>query len=269
MTHNIPAHLLQRDAIRVAVIGCGGNGSVIATGLPYLHQALLAAGHPGGLDVTLIDGDTISPTNCVRQPFSRSEIGLHKCIVLASRINLFWGLRWSALAEHAGPDQDIERADIVIGCVDTRAARATIQEHVTGNATVSYWLDLGNGAGGGQFVLGQPWNSRNRRRAGRLRTVAELFPEVADRETPEDDAPNCSALAALERQEPFVNGVLAHHALAMLARLFRQGRLDVHGAFVNAAEQRVQPIPINQDVWRRLRSCPGRRRNLRTASTTA
>ena len=38
------------------MIGCGGNGSVIAMGFPYIHQALLAA----GLDVTLIDGDKVS-----------------------------------------------------------------------------------------------------------------------------------------------------------------------------------------------------------------
>lgn len=253
MTHSLPAHLLQRDAIRVAVIGCGGNGSVIATGLPYLHQALLAAGHRGGLDVTLIDGDIISPTNCVRQPFSHFEVGLHKSIVLASRINLFWGLHWKAIPHHAATGQNVEHADIVIGSVDTRAARATIQELATGSATVTYWLDLGNGATGGQFVLGQPWNRRNPRRATRLRTVAELFPEVADLHMPEDDAPSCSALAALDRQEPFVNGVLAHHALALLAQLFRHGRLYHHGAFVDAASSRALPIPIDMATWRRFR----------------
>jgi hypothetical protein len=31
--------------MRVLVVGCGGNGSAIAAGLPYLHQALLAYGH--------------------------------------------------------------------------------------------------------------------------------------------------------------------------------------------------------------------------------
>lgn len=260
MTHSVPAHLLQRDEIRVAVIGCGGNGSVIATGLPYLHQALLAAGHRRGLDVTLIDGDIISPTNCVRQPFSRSEIGLHKSIVLASRINLFWGLHWKTIPHHVASGQNVEHTDIVIACVDTRAARATIQQLVAGNATVTYWLDLGNGATGGQFVLGQPWNRRNPRRATRLRTVAELFPEVADPQLPEGDAPSCSALAALERQEPFVNGVLAHHALALLAQLFRHGRLDHHGAFVNVSAQHVQPIPIEPRAWKglRRRSGPGR-----------
>lgn len=251
MTHAIPAHLLQRQTIRVVVVGCGGNGSVIAMGLPYIHQALLAAGHPGGLDVTVIDGDTVSPSNCVRQPFSRSEIGLNKCIVLISRINLFWGLRWKAIPDHVGPGQKLDEAEIVISCVDTRAARATIERLVTGNATVSYHLDLGNGATGGQFVLGQPLNRRNPRRATRLRTATELFPEIMDTSLGEDDAPSCSAVAALDKQEPFVNQALASHALALLARLLRHGTLDTHGAFVNVSQHQVQPIAISSQIWLR------------------
>jgi hypothetical protein len=47
---------------------------------------MLAWGDPHGLDVTLVDGDRISRTNCVRQPFRESEIGLHKATVLATRI---------------------------------------------------------------------------------------------------------------------------------------------------------------------------------------
>jgi hypothetical protein len=54
-------------------------------------RALLACGHPEGLHVTLLDPEVISPTNCVRQPFSQSEIGLYKSVVLANRLNLFWG----------------------------------------------------------------------------------------------------------------------------------------------------------------------------------
>lgn len=253
MKHTLPAHLLQRRAIRVVVIGCGGNGSVMAMGLPYIHQALLLAGHPGGLDVTLIDGDIVSPTNCVRQPFSQSEIGLSKSVVLASRINLFWGLGWKAIQEQVSKSQKVEEADIVISCVDTRSARTDIDKLVGGDASVTYWLDLGNGADGGQFVLGQPWNRRNPRRADRLRTASELFPELTDMTLEEDTAPSCSALEALERQEPFVNQTLASHALALLSRLFRHIELDVHGAFVSVAHQRVQPLDIDQATWRKTR----------------
>ena len=48
MTHTLDPQLLERP-IRILVVGCGGNGSAIVSGLPYLHQAMLAFGHPGGL----------------------------------------------------------------------------------------------------------------------------------------------------------------------------------------------------------------------------
>src|SRR5215472_2372179 len=122
-THTIHSELLRRR-VRVLVVGCGGTGSAIAGGLPYLHHATLASGHPGGLHVTLMDGDTISPTNCVRQQFARSEIGLNKAVVLVNRLNIFWGFDWEAVPASLRSHDKIERIDIVIGCVDTRAARA-------------------------------------------------------------------------------------------------------------------------------------------------
>ncbi len=70
MEHHIHPELLRR-CVRVLVVGCGATGSAVAAGLPYLHQALIAWGHPGGLHVTVMDGDRISPGNCARQPFSQ------------------------------------------------------------------------------------------------------------------------------------------------------------------------------------------------------
>jgi hypothetical protein len=69
-----------------------------------------------------IDGDRISRANCVRQPFSESEIGLHKAIMLATRINLFWGLGWKG-DPHFVDERWGRETDLLIGCVDSRAAR--------------------------------------------------------------------------------------------------------------------------------------------------
>ncbi len=252
MTHTLPPALLRRT-VEVLVVGCGGNGSAIAAGLPYLHQALLAQGHPGGLDVTLMDGDVISSTNCVRQPFSQHEIGLPKAVVLISRINLFFGLKWQAAPEYF-TEKTNPRADIVVGCVDTREARKRIATWVTGHQRqVYYWLDLGNSAASGQFVLGQPLNGVNRRKANRLRTATELFPEIEDSSLDSDDGPSCSAIDALIQQEPFVNPTIANHALALLARLFRYGSITHQGGFVNVAGSRVNPLAIDPVVWRALR----------------
>jgi PRTRC genetic system ThiF family protein len=103
--HNVHPELLKHR-VRVLVVGCGGNGSAIAAGLPYLHQALLAYGHPEGLHVTLLDPDIISSTNCVRQPFSQSETGLYKSVVLANRLNLFWGWTGREFRKGLTPNED-------------------------------------------------------------------------------------------------------------------------------------------------------------------
>jgi len=259
MTHTLDPQLLER-AIRILVVGCGGNGSAIVSGLPYLHQAMLAFGHPGGLHVTLIDPDTVSETNCVRQPFCRTEIGFPKAIVLAHRINLFWGLNWQGMQATIQQLKRGSDVDFVIGCVDTRKARRAIDKWVT-TARVLYWLDLGNNASSGQFVLGQPKNSANRKKRGRLPTVAELYPEILKRDKKEDDQPSCSAAEALTRQEPFINQNLAYQALAMLSQLLRHGFLSYQGAFCNLTTGRLVPLPIRAVGWN---SAP--RRDYRTTT---
>ena len=232
----------SRSVHRVVVVGCGGTGSAVIGGLPFLQQALLVAGYPG-LHVIVADGDRVTPTNCVRQPFSESEIGLYKSVVLVNRLNLFWGLNWHASTEYVTAKTQ-GKTDIIISCVDTRAARLEITKSPLFKECV-YWLDIGNIADGGQFVLGQPNNDRNRKTRGRLPTVAELFPEIV---TPlldsADDLPACSAVEALERQEPFINQTLAYHSLAMLARLFRHGEITHHGGFVSLANGRMAPLTI-------------------------
>jgi PRTRC genetic system ThiF family protein len=253
-THQIHPGLLKHK-VHVLVVGCGGNGSAIAAGLPYLQQALLAYGHPEGIQVTLLDPDVISATNCVRQPFSQSEIGLYKSVVLANRLNLFWGLDWQGIPERLDPKRRLDGVDIVIGCVDTRKARAAIAKCAGDWSEVDYWLDLGNNSDSGQFVLGEPLYRRNPRRRLRLRTVSELFPEVIQGELDGDGLPSCSAAEALDRQEAFVNPTLANHALALLARLFRYGTISCHGGFVSLSSlSSVQALRVDPKHWQRFRN---------------
>jgi PRTRC genetic system ThiF family protein len=94
--HTLPADMLRHKPVRVVVVGAGGSGSAIVMGLPYLDQAMRVWGHPYGLEVVMMDADTVTQTNCVRQPFSTSDVGQNKATVLINRINLFWGTRWSA-----------------------------------------------------------------------------------------------------------------------------------------------------------------------------
>ncbi len=140
---------------------------------------------------------------------------------------------------------------------NTKAARKQMRHAFTSKTgawrSVRYWLDLGNNASNGQFVLGQPLNGVNRRSAERLRTVTELFPSIMDTSQGEGTLPSCSAAEALDRQEPFINNVLATSALAMLTRLLRYGTLDHHGVFYNAASGRSVPLPIDPEAWTKSR----------------
>ena len=248
--HLLPTYLIQRNKpIRVLVVGAGGTGSAVVMGLPYLHQAMLAWGHPGGLEVILVDPDSVSATNCVRQPFAENDIGQNKAIVLMNRINQFWGIRWNAAAIPFRATTLHRNAhwtpDLVVGCVDSKAARLSIHKALTSRGTYcTYWLDLGNSASSGQYVLGQPLNTINRRARNRLPTVAEKYAEIIDITAGEDTLPSCSAIESLDRQEPFINQTLAMSALSMLSRLLRYGRLHHHGAFFNAVTGHVSPIPV-------------------------
>lgn len=256
--HTLPTDLLCHRAVRVLVIGAGGTGSAVVMGLPYLDQAIRVWGHRYGLAVALMDSDAVSETNCIRQPFSASDIGQNKATVLINRINLFWGTNWQAVPNHFHArsfERDHDRCpDLVIGCVDTRSARRAIEESFARALKYTrYWLDIGNNAASGQYVLGQPLNARNCRKAERLRTVSELYPEILDEGAGEDPLPSCSAVEALDRQEPFINQTLAASALAMLGQLFRYGKLAHHGAFFNAKTGQMCALPVDPILWRKVK----------------
>lgn len=142
----------------------------------------------------------------------------------------------------------------MIGCVDTRKARRTIEKCSENWSEVGYWLDLGNNRDSGQFVLGEPLNRRNRRHRLRLRTVSELFPEVTEEGVEDDRQPSCSAAEALDRQEPFVNPMLANHALVLLPRLLRYGTISYHGGFLSLSSlSGLQTLRGDPKYWQRRR----------------
>jgi hypothetical protein len=83
--------------------------------------------------------------------------------------------------------------------------------------------------------------------------VSELYPEIVDTDAGEDPLPSCSAVEALDRQEPFINQTLALSALAMLGQLFRYGKLSYHGAFFNARTGQMSALPVDPKLWSKTR----------------
>ena len=253
--HHLHPHLMgSTRPLRVLLVGAGGSGSAILLQLPFLEQALLAWGQPG-LAVTVMDPDTVSEVNVVRQPFSRGDIGSNKAMCLVGRINMFWGFGWKATPRYFGDSPaGAPECDLLISCVDTRKARHQIAESFKKFRAPIYHLDLGNNASSGQYVLGQPRDRTVSARAQktRLPTVFERFPEIADITIAESSLPSCSAVEALDRQEPFINQTLAVSSHAMLARLLRYGQIAYHGGFYNAATGRMAALPVDPVQFARI-----------------
>ena len=253
--HLHPRLMGSTRPLRVLLVGAGGSGSAVLLQLPFLEQALRAWGQTG-LAVTVMDPDTVSEVNVVRQPFSHVDIGSNKAMCLVGRINMFWGFSWKAIPHSFGDGSAAEpECDLLISCVDTRKARHQIAESFKKLRAPAYHLDLGNNASSGQYVLGQPRDRTVSARAQetRLPTVFELYPEIADATLGESPLPSCSAVEALDRQEPFINQTLAVSSLAMLARLLRYGQISYHGGFYNAETGRMAALNVDPVHFATLR----------------
>lgn len=240
--HYLPPGFDNRP-IRILLVGCGGNGAQMAMGLASLDTALRAISSRS-LHVTVVDDDIVTEANLGRQPFYRCDIGNSKARTLTERINVAHGLAWKAVHGRAPQAVGLEGADILISCVDTASARRALGAALKeGRGAPAYWLDLGNRARDGQYLIGCP-REIGRGAFPRLPTVLEHFPEIADESLPDDDMPSCSVAEALERQSLFVNRVVASHALALLFDLLGRGSIGHAGAFINLATGQSVPIPL-------------------------
>ncbi len=253
MEHIVKSRLLSRK-VNVHVVGAGGTGSHVVQSLTQLHHALIALGHPGGLDVTLIDDDIVTASNIGRQCFFESDLGHPKAEILINRANICWGTNWEASINKVG-EVGLGSADIVIGCVDNRLARKNIIKVYSG----SYYLDFGNRKNDGQVVLGQieDWSNKY----DRLPHIGDLFPEAIDpKRESDDDTPSCSLAEALQKQSLFINKTLATLGINLLTKMFTQGVLKTHGMFVNLETDRTAPLPVDPAAWERLGFKPKKKR---------
>lgn len=247
LTHTTNSRLF-RQAVSVTVIGAGGTGSALIPRLMQLHFAMLELGHPAGLKVTLWDDDVVSKSNIGRQCFFPADVGQHKASLLINRHNVAWGTEWRAVTRKLNSRDQIE-PDIIIGCVDSRKGRAAILEAV--RSSHCYYIDSGNGEDSGQVVLGEILSPHSI--SPRLPHVADLFPEMVDVALDAtDDRPSCSVAEALQKQSLVINNAMAQEIFNLLWMLFRHGKLDYTGRFVNLKTGVSNPIRADTEVWKRM-----------------
>ena len=122
MKHTVKSGF-HTNPVKINLVGVGGGGSLVLSGLVRLHLAMKSLGHPYGLDVEVWDPDRVSPANIGRQLFAASEVGLNKAEALVNRYNLGFALNWKA---HPERYRFTRTFDILIACVDSRKSRKEI-----------------------------------------------------------------------------------------------------------------------------------------------
>lgn len=243
--------LAPQHSVTIHLIGAGGTGSQVLESLARIDAALTRLGHPG-LHVTVFDADEVSESNIGRQLFSPADIGLNKAVCLVTRINRFFGLDWEAMPEMYS--DNATSANITISCVDNVKSRLSIYTHLKQKDSINdvyekplYWLDFGNTQKTGQVVLGtitpikQPQKTEFETQ-GELPTLCDMFDLTQVDE--QDSGPSCSVSEALRKQDLFINSTLAQVGCALLWKLFREGKVEFHGVFLNLSTLKTNPIIV-------------------------
>ena len=245
--------------VTVNIIGAGGTGSQVLTGMARLDVTLRALGHPG-LFVTVYDPDIVTDANIGRQLFGPSDLGLNKSQCLVTRINNFFGNDWKAEASfYPSVLKEVKRteiANITITCTDNIKSRLDLwnvlakvpSSSYTDNNTPLYWMDFGNTKTAGQVVLGtvpkkikQPVSTMYET-VGSLKVITRFVKYARVKEV--DSGPSCSLAEALEKQDLFINSTLAQLGCNILWKMFRHGMIEHHGLFLNLETMKVNPIGV-------------------------
>lgn len=241
--------------ITVHLVGVGGTGSQMLVNLAKLDAALVALGHKG-LHVTAFDDDKVDDTNIGRQLFFPPDINKYKSDVLVSRVNRSFGLEWiSAPVKYSDQCHNYGKFNILITCVDKGSVRKKLFNSITRLpysrevwANRLYWLDTGNTKYTGQVVLGtwkrieQPKSKYDTSDA--LPSIVHMFPEIDKEDDKEEQGPSCSTMEALNKQDLFINNIIATFGSDLLWKLFKDYKIENHGVFINMQDFNTNPIPI-------------------------
>jgi PRTRC genetic system ThiF family protein len=222
----------------LVLVGCGGTGSFLAG-----HLARLLTGSVIGEtieDVLLIDGDSVESKNVGRQLFSKHDVGKNKAEVLANRYNQAFGLdiKWypDFLTQdnfsELLPGSNRSHPVLILGCLDTAAARKIILDKVTDKwGNPAWWLDAGNGPSAGQIVLGST-GSIEKISSGIGAYLVEylpypplVFPDLVNPVQDIEKSLSCAEMLQSEEQSLNVNALVAG-LMAEMLRLFLTGDLS-------------------------------------------
>jgi len=236
-------HQWAEKEIKIALVGCGGTGAEILDEL-YRIDLLLKKLGGEGFHVDAFDPDTVSSANLGRSRFWPCDLDFHKSEVLITRLNSYGGTQWRYINEKFDAKY-CEHYDLIITAADNPEIRAQIGEiEWASEEETLLWLDCGNGAHDGNVILGHLCCDDEQRY---IPNVYDLYPMLSTMIVKNE--PSCSTEAAILKQDYGINRSVAREGANLLWQLFRHGRLDHHGSYIDIKAGTVCPLLIDEDQW--------------------
>ena len=108
-------------------------------------------------------------------------------------------------------------------------------------ATMFYWMDIGNSLHSGQVLLGTVSPGQATPSSVKeLPVWTQEYKGVKDKK----EEPSCSLAESLGRQDLFINKIMATYATDMLWQLLKNYRISYRGIYVNLESMRTQPVML-------------------------
>jgi PRTRC genetic system ThiF family protein len=233
----------------IAVVGCGGTGSLVAEGL-----CRLLLPQPD-MKLVLVDHDRVEPHNLLRQAFYAGDVGRFKAEVLATRLaKLFdrpigYSVQEFSQAYYGTSNSPLRSARIIIGCVDNPMARAEISAAV---APTRWWIDAGNAENLGQVLIGNAGSTDQLRGAFDLEKNLCYALPLPSVQRPElllpgepspmmGEDPDCAEAVQVGGQSPVINQVMAALTLEVVRRVIT-GACHWMGLYLNMERGELRAV---------------------------
>ena len=264
--------------MNIYLVGCGGTGSHLASNLAAVMSNSDSITGSRIASLTLIDGDTVEPSNCGRQLFSSPDIGRPKAEVLALRYTRAFNLQIAFVNTYfkSGPNQVIpegtfNKPTLIVTAVDKASVRLDIFNWLcnfeTSHRQSVFWMDIGNGHRNGQIGIGNTCDpTQVKEGIGHPFSIEflpylgclNLFSRTIDPRSDEDEIVpgGCVEQVRAQLQSENVNRIMAALAMEMLSQLL-EGKLNRHYLSVdlNSFSMLSQPITEThlQSVFREMK----------------
>lgn len=229
--------------VALTLVGCGGTGSHLMSGLATLALALRE--RDIRTDLIFVDPDRVEEKNVGRQLFTRAEIGKPKAQVLAERVLSAYGLpvtpgveRFTGVTLWEVP----ETLNLLVGAVDNPAAREVMATLVRTFKGQLWVIDSGNENHSGQVFIGNTALAKDMKHSialgmtDRLPSPYLVCPDLLKsprRKRTGVRDPSCAELTATGEQSLTVNRMMAAWTCSILHDFLITRDLRYFGVFID------------------------------------